>query len=73
MFFGNFLHHYHHYHHHNYHLAIIVTVGTLFRHTRKTLFLTSQKKDEVAQIGEGGELIQAMPKSKHSFFSGCVP
>ena len=48
MFSGHFDHYYHqnhHYHHHNYHLAIIVNIGILFWHMRKTLFLTCKKGD----------------------------
>ena len=58
MFFGHVLHHYHQnhlYHNQNYHLTIIVIVGTFFRNTRKTLFLTSEKGGpSCPKVGEGG-------------------
>ena len=50
--------------------TITVIFSSFFRHTRKTSFMTSEKKrTEVAETeGRGGEeLFQAMLESKHSF------
>ena len=53
-------------HYHNWHF---------FCHTRKTLFLTSEKRGtSCPNWGEGGgEVIRAMPERKHSLFCEVFP
>ena len=67
MFFGNFCHHYDQNYHHNYHCNRHYH-QYFFCHTRKTLFLTSEREDQVARIGGmGGEVIWAMPERKQIY------
>ena len=50
--------------------TIIIIIKKNFGHTRKTLFLTSKKEDQVARIGVMGGVvyvIRAMPERKRFF------
>ena len=68
MFFSHNYHQNYHDYHHNYHCNHHYHHRDFFGHTRKTLFLTSKKEDQVARIGGmGGEVIWAMPERKQIY------
>ena len=53
--------------------SVIIIIGIFPSYSQNIVFDIRKKRYKLPEMGEGGEVIQAMPERKHSFLQEVFP